>query len=242
MLEADFVIIGSGSAGAALAYRLSEDGRNSVIVIEYRRQRFRSVHPDAGSAFLPDEHVALRLGFSHRARAASRRPRAGDAARQGDRRLVVDQRHGLCARPCPRLRPLGRAGRGRLVVRRRAALLQAHGERRGRRGRLARQRRADACAPGQRASTRSTRPSSRPAGRPASRRPEDYNGSKQEGFGAMEQTIHHGRRWSTANAYLQAGAEAAKRQSRQGLRAAHRHRESTRHRRRDRSSQTDSSR
>jgi choline dehydrogenase len=30
----------------------------------------------------------------------------------------------------------------------------------------------------------------------------DYNGSKQEGFGVMEQTIHHGRRWSVANAYL----------------------------------------
>ena len=27
-------------------------------------------------------------------------------ARQGDRRLVLDQRHGLCARPCPRLRSL----------------------------------------------------------------------------------------------------------------------------------------
>ena len=31
---------------------------------------------------------------------------------------------------------------------------------------------------------------------------EDYNGSKQEGFGWMEQTIHLGRRWSAANAYL----------------------------------------
>jgi choline dehydrogenase len=31
---------------------------------------------------------------------------------------------------------------------------------------------------------------------------EDYNGSKQEGFGLMEQTIHNGRRWSAANAYL----------------------------------------
>src|SRR5690606_6831378 len=30
----------------------------------------------------------------------------------------------------------------------------------------------------------------------------DYNGSKQEGFGPMEQTIHNGRRWSVANAYL----------------------------------------
>ena len=30
----------------------------------------------------------------------------------------------------------------------------------------------------------------------------DYNGEKQEGFGAMEQTIWKGRRWSAANAYL----------------------------------------
>jgi len=30
----------------------------------------------------------------------------------------------------------------------------------------------------------------------------DYNGQKQEGFGPMEQTVHNGRRWSTANAYL----------------------------------------
>src|SRR5690606_7437985 len=31
---------------------------------------------------------------------------------------------------------------------------------------------------------------------------QDYNGSKQEGFGPMEQTIFKGRRWSTANAYM----------------------------------------
>ena len=30
----------------------------------------------------------------------------------------------------------------------------------------------------------------------------DYNGQKQEGFGPMEQTVHKGRRWSAANAYL----------------------------------------
>ncbi|MGN6583662.1 MAG: choline dehydrogenase, partial [Rhizobiaceae bacterium] len=35
MSEADFVIIGSCSAGSALAYRLSEEGRHSVVVIEY---------------------------------------------------------------------------------------------------------------------------------------------------------------------------------------------------------------
>jgi choline dehydrogenase-like flavoprotein len=35
MLEADYVVVGAGSAGCALAYRLSEDGKHSVIVIEY---------------------------------------------------------------------------------------------------------------------------------------------------------------------------------------------------------------
>ena len=34
-VEADYVIVGSGSAGSALAHRLSEDGRYRVIVIEY---------------------------------------------------------------------------------------------------------------------------------------------------------------------------------------------------------------
>src|ERR1700710_707671 len=35
MLEADYVIVGAGSAGCALAYRLSEDGKHSVLVLEY---------------------------------------------------------------------------------------------------------------------------------------------------------------------------------------------------------------
>lgn len=34
-MKADFVIIGAGSAGCAMAYRLSEDEKNSVIIIEY---------------------------------------------------------------------------------------------------------------------------------------------------------------------------------------------------------------
>src|SRR3954466_15160340 len=35
MLEADYVIVGAGSAGCALAYRLSEDGKHRVLVLEY---------------------------------------------------------------------------------------------------------------------------------------------------------------------------------------------------------------
>ena len=35
MNEADYVIVGAGSAGCALAYRLSEDGQHSVAVLEH---------------------------------------------------------------------------------------------------------------------------------------------------------------------------------------------------------------
>jgi choline dehydrogenase len=37
MQNADYIIIGSGSAGSALAYRLSEDGKHTVMVLEYGR-------------------------------------------------------------------------------------------------------------------------------------------------------------------------------------------------------------
>ncbi|WP_432449298.1 choline dehydrogenase [Aliiroseovarius marinus] len=36
---------------------------------------------------------------------------------------------------------------------------------------------------------------------------DDYNGRKQEGFGPMEQTVWKGRRWSAANAYLRPALE-----------------------------------
>jgi choline dehydrogenase len=46
----------------------------------------------------------------------------------------------------------------------------------------------------------------RQAGYPES---SDCNGGQQEGAGCFDQNIHHGRRWSTATAYLQAAGPAA---------------------------------
>ncbi|MEL7127492.1 MAG: choline dehydrogenase, partial [Pseudomonadota bacterium] len=38
---------------------------------------------------------------------------------------------------------------------------------------------------------------------------QDYNGQQQEGFGPFEQTVHKGRRWSAANAYLRPALKRA---------------------------------
>lgn len=45
----------------------------------------------------------------------------------------------------------------------------------------------------------------------------DYNGEKQEGFGAMEATIWKGRRWSAANAYLRPALKTGRVQLVRGL-------------------------
>jgi choline dehydrogenase len=45
---------------------------------------------------------------------------------------------------------------------------------------------------------------------------EDYNGERQEGFADMEMTVHKGRRWSAANAYLKPALNRGNLRSDQG--------------------------
>ncbi len=108
-----------------------------------RQRRSLSDSPAAG-------HVAgvsrsrADLGLRERAGAAPERPRARRAARPRAGRLLVHQRHVLHARTFQRFRRLAGAGRGRLELRARAAVLQEARVELARRGAVSRRRRAHA--------------------------------------------------------------------------------------------------
>ena len=137
----DYVIVGAGSAGCVLANRLTEDRDASVLVLEAGGwDRDPWIHIPLGWGKHPHQPPA-RLDVLHRARAAAGRAQDRMRARQGDRRLVLDQRHDLFARPPRRLRPLGGERAAGLVLRARAALLQEAGNLGGRRERASRRRR-----------------------------------------------------------------------------------------------------
>ena len=72
-----------------------------------RRLGPRPVDPHPARLGQDPHQPPARLDVLHRARAEPGRPADRMRARQGDRRLVVDQRHDLFARPPRRLRPLG---------------------------------------------------------------------------------------------------------------------------------------
>ena len=198
----DYIIVGAGSAGCVLANRLSEDGAASVLLLEAGRpDRHPYISIPLGMGRM-HEYAMFDWGYRDRARAQSERPPHRGDARQGARRLLVDQRHGLHARQSRRLRPLGAEGRARLVLCGRAALLQARRNLGGRREHMARRRgparhriRQDARSAVRRLDR------GRQGGR-LSARPTDYNGKQQEGFGRGQYTIRNGRRSSSARAYL----------------------------------------
>ena len=144
--EADYVVVGRAAPGPRSRGRLAQSGA-SVIVLEAGKtdEQFLVKKPgmigpmhavpkikktvDWGFYSVPQKHIA--------------RPQDAGAARQGRRRLELDQRHGLRARQPRQLRLLGGRGQHRLGRRRGQRGVQADGGLRGRRERLPRRRRAD---------------------------------------------------------------------------------------------------
>jgi len=201
MLEADFVIVGAGSAGCALAYRLSESGKYSVIVIEH-----------GGSDFGPLIQMPAALSFPMNMRRYDWGFRTEPEPHLGGRVLAT-----------PRGKVIGGSSsiNGMVYVRGHAHDFD-HWAETGAKGwafadvlpYFKRMENAKGGEEGWRGTDgplhvqRGTRLNPLyqtfiEAGREAGFEiTADYNGSKQEGFGPMEQTIHMGRRWSAANAYL----------------------------------------
>ncbi|KAB2655029.1 choline dehydrogenase [Brucella tritici] len=200
-MEADFVIIGSGSAGSAMAYRLSEDGRYSVIVIEYGV-------PDVGPLIQMPAALSFPMNMETYDWGFSTEPEP----HIGGRSLVT-----------PRGKVLGGSSsiNGMVYVRGHARDYD-HWSESGARGWayadvLPYFKRMENSSGGQQGWRGTSGPlyiqrgkrdnplfhafveAGHEAGFEVT---EDYNGEKQEGFGPMEQTIHNGRRWSAANAYL----------------------------------------
>ncbi|TIT03132.1 choline dehydrogenase [Mesorhizobium sp.] len=201
MLEADFVIIGSGSAGSAMAYRLSEDGKHSVIVIEFGGS---DVGPliqmpsalsiplnmslyDWGFACEPEPHLGGRVLATPRGKVIG-----GSSSING---MVYVRGH---ARDFDHWAEQGATGWGFADVlpyfKRMEDSNGGENGWRGHGGPLSVQRGSG---------TNPLYGAFVEAGRQAGfELTDDYNGAKQEGFGPMEQTIRGGRRWSAASAYL----------------------------------------
>ena len=201
MLEADFVIVGSGSAGAALAYRLSEDRRNSVIVIEYGGTDIGPLIQMPSALSYPMNMSLYDWGFR-----TEPEPHLGGRSLATPRGKVLGGSSSINGMVYVRGHPRdfdhwaeqGAAGWSFAdVLPYFKRMEHAHGGEDGWRG-------TDGPLHVNRGPRRNPLYHAFvEAGRQAGfETTEDYNGSKQEGFGPMEQTIHQGRRWSTANAYL----------------------------------------
>jgi choline dehydrogenase len=200
-MQADYVIIGSGSAGAAMAYRLSEDGKNSVIVLEFGgsdvgpfvQMPAALAYPmgmnryNWGYVSEPEPHLNNRRMIAPRGKVIG-----GSSSING---MVYVRGH---AEDFNRWEDLGAHGWSYAdVLPYFKRMESSHGGQDGWRGTDGplHVRRGKAENPlyqafidaGQQAGFEGT---------------DDYNGEKGEGFGLMEQTSWKGRRWSTANAYL----------------------------------------
>ena len=204
-MDADFVIIGAGSAGCAMAYRLSENGNNSVLVIEYGGSDIGPFiqmpaalsYPmnmktyDWGFESEPEPHLDGRKLATPRGKVIG-----GSSSING---MVYVRGH---AKDYDHWADSGADGWSYADVLPYFKRMEnwrsgGHGgdkSWRGRKGPLHVSR-----GPRKNPLFKAFVDAGRQAGYQTT---DDYNGEKQEGFGPMEQTVHKGRRWSAANAYL----------------------------------------
>ncbi len=200
-LEADFVIVGSGSAGSALAYRLSEDGRHTVIVIEYGGTDAGPLIQMPSALSIPMNMSLYDWGF-----ATEPEPHLGGRRLATPRGKVIGGSSSINGMVYVRGHPrdfdhwaeAGATGWSGADVqpyfRRMEAIETGDDGWRGRDGPLHVKRGAQ-----KNPLYHAFVEAGRQAGFEVT---DDYNGAKQEGFAAFEHTIHKGRRWSAANAYL----------------------------------------
>jgi choline dehydrogenase len=197
----DFVVVGSGSAGSVLANRLTGDGCHSVLVLEQGGSD-RSVFIQMPSALaIPMNSPRYDWGYR-----TEPEPGLGGRSMHCPRGKVIGGSSSINGMVYVRGNPLdfdgwaegGAAGwayRDVLPYFRRAETRSAGGD--GWRG---------SDGPLHTSYGRLANPLYRAfveAGRQAGyAESEDLNGFRQEGFGRLDMTVHRGRRWSAANAYL----------------------------------------
>ena len=200
--EADYVIVGSGSAGSVAAARLSENGKYSVLVLEYGGTDFGPFIQMPAALSYPMNMARYDWGFgtepepnlNNRKLATPRGKVIGGSSSING--MVYVRGH---ARDFDHWEESGATGWSYADVQpyfQRAETSHggAEGEGRGSDGPLHVGR-----GPRENPLFQAFVEAGKQAGFETT---PDYNGLKQEGFGAMEQTVYKGVRWSAANAYL----------------------------------------